>query len=64
MTDEEMEDIVELVYTEALALPDDLRVEDECTPADHELLRWAAGKLRARVSYQLSHIPARVEGRP
>lgn len=57
MTDEEMEDILELVYAEALALPDDLRQESgSCAPVEHDLLRWAASKIRERVQFQLSHV--------
>jgi len=46
-------DILELVYAEALALPEDLSREAACTPYDHELLRWAADRIRARVAFQL-----------
>jgi len=48
MTDEE---IVEMVYAEALALSNDL---EDCTTAEHELLRWVAGKMKERISYQLA----------
>lgn len=46
-----IEDVTEMVYTEALALPEDLaRDGATCTLYDHELLRWAAERLRVRVA--------------